>query len=139
MIRRPPRSTRTDTLFPYTTLFRSAQPVAVKQQLVLGVDHGNRILAVHDRAERRFHLHIGDPGGIGSSDRMIAVYLDFDVEPVVDQKDRVGRARIAAPARQLRRLDRKSKRLNSSPQCAYSMPSSARQQKSIITLYVSEH
>src|SRR3546814_32824 len=26
MIRRPPRSTRTDTLFPYTTLFRSAHP-----------------------------------------------------------------------------------------------------------------
>src|SRR3546814_9061130 len=25
MIRRPPRSTRTDTLFPYTTLFRSIQ------------------------------------------------------------------------------------------------------------------
>src|SRR3546814_968302 len=28
MIRRPPRSTRTDTLFPYTTLFRSRQGVA---------------------------------------------------------------------------------------------------------------
>src|SRR3546814_11713966 len=27
MIRRPPRSTRTDTLFPYTTLFRSARSV----------------------------------------------------------------------------------------------------------------
>src|SRR3546814_6304011 len=27
MIRRPPRSTRTDTLFPYTTLFRSPVPV----------------------------------------------------------------------------------------------------------------
>src|SRR3546814_10743621 len=26
MLRRPPRSTRTDTLFPYTTLFRSAPP-----------------------------------------------------------------------------------------------------------------
>src|SRR3546814_1910002 len=26
MIRRPPRSTRTDTLFPYTTLFRSINP-----------------------------------------------------------------------------------------------------------------
>src|SRR3546814_10009258 len=26
MIRRPPRSTRTDTLFPYTTLFRSRTP-----------------------------------------------------------------------------------------------------------------
>src|SRR3546814_4425618 len=28
MIRRPPRSTRTDTLFPYTTLFRSQRLVA---------------------------------------------------------------------------------------------------------------
>src|SRR3546814_20295764 len=28
MIRRPPRSTRTDTLFPYTTLFRSSRPPA---------------------------------------------------------------------------------------------------------------
>src|SRR3546814_17164176 len=27
MIRRPPRSTRTDTLFPYTTLFRSTPPL----------------------------------------------------------------------------------------------------------------
>src|SRR3546814_2154118 len=29
MIRRPPRSTRTDTLFPYTTLFRSACAILV--------------------------------------------------------------------------------------------------------------
>src|SRR3546814_1460207 len=29
MIRRPPRSTRTDTLFPYTTLFRSAFSIAM--------------------------------------------------------------------------------------------------------------
>src|SRR3546814_11738817 len=29
MIRRPPRSTRTDTLFPYTTLFRSARCASV--------------------------------------------------------------------------------------------------------------
>src|SRR3546814_9430813 len=28
MIRRPPRSTRTDTLFPYTTLFRSLVPLS---------------------------------------------------------------------------------------------------------------
>src|SRR3546814_1925357 len=28
MIRRPPRSTRTDTLFPYTTLFRSFPPAS---------------------------------------------------------------------------------------------------------------
>src|SRR3546814_17891681 len=29
MIRRPPRSTRTDTLFPYTTLFRSTVPIDI--------------------------------------------------------------------------------------------------------------
>src|SRR3546814_18358884 len=31
MIRRPPRSTRTDTLFPYTTLFRSADRIVYHQ------------------------------------------------------------------------------------------------------------
>src|SRR3546814_14503672 len=30
MIRRPPRSTRTDTLFPYTTLFRSTGGISIK-------------------------------------------------------------------------------------------------------------
>src|SRR3546814_11150530 len=30
MIRRPPRSTRTDTLFPYTTLFRSLRSLAAR-------------------------------------------------------------------------------------------------------------
>src|SRR3546814_20994519 len=33
MIRRPPRSTRTDTLFPYTTLFRSAETETDKRKL----------------------------------------------------------------------------------------------------------
>src|SRR3546814_3452299 len=32
MIRRPPRSTRTDTLFPYTTLFRSSRSAQVEQR-----------------------------------------------------------------------------------------------------------
>src|SRR3546814_18129647 len=32
MIRRPPRSTRTDTLFPYTTLFRSNDAVPAKER-----------------------------------------------------------------------------------------------------------
>src|SRR3546814_8142257 len=36
MIRRPPRSTRSDTLFPYTTLFRSAggaqQPLSIRRR-----------------------------------------------------------------------------------------------------------
>src|SRR3546814_5329916 len=37
MIRRPPRSTRTDTLFPYTTLFRSLQTLA-EAALTLGLE-----------------------------------------------------------------------------------------------------
>src|SRR3546814_14404678 len=42
MIRRPPRSTRTDTLFPYTTLFRSHQRGAhidVERPIAEAVDH----------------------------------------------------------------------------------------------------
>src|SRR3546814_16295507 len=55
MIRRPPRSTRTDTLFPYTTLFRSREA---------GVEHvaGGHALA----HEARFLADIfGDPGQEG--------------------------------------------------------------------------
>src|SRR3546814_11782388 len=36
MIRRPPRSTRTDTLFPYTTLFRSERGKPPPQPSVTG-------------------------------------------------------------------------------------------------------
>src|SRR3546814_9956132 len=39
MIRRPPRSTRTDTLFPYTTLFRSAK-LWTWQLLMYGIPGG---------------------------------------------------------------------------------------------------
>src|SRR3546814_10316465 len=38
MIRRPPRSTRTDTLFPYTTLFRSLGRRKDRGQCVIGLD-----------------------------------------------------------------------------------------------------
>src|SRR3546814_3384588 len=36
MIRRPPRSTRTDTLFPYTTLFRSPARASDKRRQIWG-------------------------------------------------------------------------------------------------------
>src|SRR3546814_17357365 len=42
MIRRPPRSTRTDTLFPYTTLFRS-----VDERLERGARRAHRPRHVH--------------------------------------------------------------------------------------------
>src|SRR3546814_6319323 len=40
MIRRPPRSTRTDTLFPYTTLFRS-----IRQSVEAEIAHARKISA----------------------------------------------------------------------------------------------
>src|SRR3546814_16768494 len=46
MIRRPPRSTRTDTLFPYTTLFRSVKKVEVPStgnETKDGYDYGYRL------------------------------------------------------------------------------------------------
>src|SRR3546814_6659821 len=49
MLRRPPRSTRTDTLFPYTTLFRSADDVAAGD-LVAILDAGDE---AHDRGDLR--------------------------------------------------------------------------------------
>src|SRR3546814_1092469 len=44
MIRRPPRSTRTDTLFPYTTLFRS--PVLALQDIDLEISEGEFVCIV---------------------------------------------------------------------------------------------
>src|SRR3546814_2445647 len=51
MIRRPPRSTRTDTLFPYTTLFRS-----LEQRRLRHLDEGHQVHALvlglfHQRAD----------------------------------------------------------------------------------------
>src|SRR3546814_4192446 len=45
MIRRPPRSTRTDTLFPYTTLFRSlAQEALDGARALIAGDYGDAYL-----------------------------------------------------------------------------------------------
>src|SRR3546814_16283961 len=71
MIRRPPRSTRTDTLLPYTTLFRSIDErgaAAIDQQItgieprsmkpgidgdgVVGCGHGNRVAATRHGRKR---------------------------------------------------------------------------------------
>src|SRR3546814_3448661 len=52
MIRRPPRSTRTDTLFPYTTLFRSRVALA---DLAAG---NGRKAGVEHNAQRRHELRV---------------------------------------------------------------------------------
>src|SRR3546814_17843961 len=59
MIRRPPRSTRTDTLFPYTTLFRSVCRDTALDRRAAGAAADFRF-AVHpvqvlERCRHRFH------------------------------------------------------------------------------------
>src|SRR3546814_1555899 len=62
MIRRPPRSTRTDTLFPYTTLFRSAQlaPLAFRQGHQVAAPEQD--LAARDAARRVDQPQDGEAG-----------------------------------------------------------------------------
>src|SRR3546814_18531437 len=57
MIRRPPRSTRTDTLFPYTTLFRSLR------QLTVAPAVGERLDIVGTVGLQRLHLAARALGG----------------------------------------------------------------------------
>src|SRR3546814_17840217 len=97
MVRRPPRTTRTDTLFPYTTLFRS-----VAEQRA---GRGDRQRALVD-AKR------GQVVQVEELQQLPAPAVG------VEQPRR-------APPRAAPRGDRKSTRLNSSHQCAYRMPSSA--------------
>src|SRR3546814_9876944 len=66
MIRRPPRSTRTDTLFPYTTLFRSvlvavdkADALMSEENIGAGVFHHLLHPAVHDGALVDVLLRLG--------------------------------------------------------------------------------
>src|SRR6056297_4073004 len=63
MIRRPPRSTRTDTLFPYTTLFRSHVPLPVPTHLCSHRTHpsGSGCRGTRDRKSTRLNSsHSGE-------------------------------------------------------------------------------
>ena len=66
------------------------QPVAVADDLVLGVDGGDGVLEVHDRGDRGLEQQVLDPGGVGGADRVVAVDLDLDVQPVVHQQHGLG-------------------------------------------------
>src|SRR3546814_17317051 len=80
MIRRPPRSTRTDTLFPYTTLFRSkARPGDARLgHLVELAEFGNK--QVGERARVHSCRLCEHHGGVGRNVAMrrVARRLDAD-------------------------------------------------------------
>src|SRR3546814_9984043 len=117
MIRPPPRSTRTDTLFPYTTLFRSAAVHAVvADAAVEGVVSGPA--AEDHRIACPGIVQDGEPGALIREG-------DLEIEAVGDAQEGIGEVvanRQAARGREEPEkvpshravADRKSTRLNSS-------------------------
>src|SRR3546814_13299462 len=72
MIRRPPRATRTDTLFPYTTLFRSDFQPARKQKIVGEEAETSRFFVALDDVNDAIidrHAIIFDRHSIAAEDR----------------------------------------------------------------------
>src|SRR3546814_1088119 len=108
MIRRPPRSTRTDTLFPNTTLFRT---------ITQGCHDRNFITSAVDTAafgDETLPLPIGEWqwNAIGKVARLSCVRIANDIDGF-DQCRPCSR-RLEGEGVQKCRADRKSKRLNSS-------------------------
>src|SRR3546814_14139068 len=101
MIRRPPRSKRPATLFPYTTLFRSHAAVTT------GLDHRHGVFNALDAVDRFLHIGIeilhAEAGAVETDpcQRMDIVRADR-ARVDLDRKIALGRG------------DRKSTRLNSS-------------------------
>src|SRR3546814_16325623 len=96
MIRRPPRSTRTDTLFPYTTLFRSENANLLMREL-------------HHRMRNLF----ATVSAIISLTRHAARDVDDYVERISSRLDALNRAQNVLLGANFM-TDRKSTRLNSS-------------------------
>src|SRR3546814_1298194 len=70
MIRRPPRSTRTDTLFPYTTLFRSQYCIGGSPLSACGFGLGEALAFAAHR-----HAGVGQEG-LGFAGRLLGVVED---------------------------------------------------------------
>src|SRR3546814_13592450 len=103
MIRRPPRSTRTDTLFPYTTLFRS-QPADPLDRMILVVHRPRSILQLQS-GPRPARLH--QPPG--SRQRDIGILPVGASKCDIGGEDIVGRDELDQPAR---------RRTDDAPACA---------------------
>src|SRR3546814_16377119 len=97
MIRRPPRATRTDTLFPYTTLFRSRSPdrADVCQAVWVGWSSRSKRKKTgneeyrqcpEQQVERNADLHEID-------EAVVAGVVDHGVGMITDRRGKIGRGR----------------------------------------------
>ena len=80
-----------------------AQPVAVNEAFVLGVNGRHGVLAVLNGGDGGLQHDVLDSGGMGGSHRMGRIDLNFDVQPVVAQQHGAGRGRLPRMAAELRR------------------------------------
>src|SRR3546814_5480652 len=120
MIRRPPTSTRTDTLVPYTTLFRSRPPVQRKLRFQRSTSALNR-----RKVEIfEFDLALQLPGPVACEEHCGSVGIDatkggsakaFARRQPIEQFSLIKRReRRSGPCNHQRSRDRKRTRLNSS-------------------------
>src|SRR3546814_1377973 len=94
MIRRPPRSTRTDTLFPYTTLFRSHRQAGGVPEHEIQVAEQRAAAGEHDAL-------VDDVGG-----KLRRGVLEGDLDRLDDGADRLGQARSEEHTSELQSLMR---------------------------------
>src|SRR3546814_8656238 len=116
MIRRPPRSTRTDTLFPYTTLFRSARQRA--NLSVVTHAHVDKIMIEGSRAIG-VEARISGEKRIFRTRREVLLCAGTLLSPTMLMRSGIGPgAELAAHGIEVQAdlpgVDRKSTRLNSS-------------------------
>src|SRR3546814_2787921 len=121
MFRRPPRSTRTDPLFPYTTLFRSAVTARPRR--------GDRALnALDDRPddlEQRPQRRDADGAGADEADLLRKARADDRVDRTHGRLCRGEHGHPPAPCDQPADQRSAEPTLNSRHYCAYHVPSSA--------------
>src|SRR3546814_9794294 len=116
MIRRPPRSTRTDTLFPYTTLFRSNAQEGLDCEGLLAILEPMKVynrattLLRADGMHFSFNRRLEDGDGAAEAREAALRDLDDYIGVLVTQPEI--RARLAEATEDFQ--DRKSTRLNSS-------------------------
>src|SRR3546814_19059396 len=110
MLRRPPRSTRTDTLFPYPTLFRSKD--------VGKLADGSLLAPKYIENKLKFFQHIKEAVAFGANMSEVCAFINIDLEAVGNWAERRGLPYAGytdlASKPEVYELDRKSTRLNSS-------------------------
>src|SRR3546814_2801595 len=94
MIRRPPRSTRTDTLFPYTTLFRSAIETNIGSHRIHDVDSegflqfpGTRFKSIRVAGKRADRAEIDHIAGELTLRGMFQISGDLHIFTAEDRPD----------------------------------------------------